>query len=505
MATLPDYSIDVEQPFLAAARGFQLGLTTETALQDRALAQQAAQREVQEKQLALQRQQQFQSGISNFFAKPPEQRKYDDLAPLMVGANKQQFDALKQIGDNMTAEKKEASQRFTGQTLLALEANPDVALASLEQRIGAETDPGQKQALGVIRGIAKVDPKHAGVLLEELGAATFGKTWHDGITSARKARRDAELAPSVLTKSVADADAAVAAALTAQATAKNAPEKAAADAALATARANKAKVDAEMARPLAQASLNLTAEQIRKITSEINTSVKKLNLDAQITEATVAEKLSNVLKNKTDLSDATKKLINEQATVAAVSQQSAEQFNKLANRLEAEGGGYGVFSNSKDFFNRSLGVKDAMTQMRQEYTRLRNASAIKALPPGPATDKDIELALRGFPPENADARVIASFLRGMAKMQDIDSAVANAKTDWLASNNGVLTRANKEFTAGNIKANAGESFLDFTKRIVDDVSKKYDPSAPLPATGAGGGRGNVNPPTVGQPNRTVDY
>jgi hypothetical protein len=46
----------------------------------------------------------------------------------------------------------------------------------------------------------------------------------------------------------------------------------------------------------------------------------------------------------------------------------------------------------------------------------------------------------------------------------------------------VLTRANKDFTAGNIKANAGESFLDFTKRIVDDVSKKYDPSAPQPET-----------------------
>jgi hypothetical protein len=198
MATLPDYSIDVEQPFLAATKGFQLGLTTETALQDRALAQQAAQREVQEKQLALQRQQQFQSGISNFFAKPPEERKYDDLAPLMVGANKQQFDALKQIGDNMTAEKKEASQRFTAETLLALEAAPDVALARLEQKIGAETDPGQKQALGVIRDIAKVNPKQAGVLLEELGAATFGKTWYDGITAARGERRLAAREPATL-------------------------------------------------------------------------------------------------------------------------------------------------------------------------------------------------------------------------------------------------------------------------------------------------------------------
>lgn len=205
MATLPDYRLNVEQPFLAAARGFQLGVTTETALQDRALKQQAAQLEAQNLQAAQQRQQQFQSGISSFFAKPPEERKYDELATLMVGADKQQFEALKQIGDNMTAEKKDASQRFTAQTLLALEANPDVALASLEQRINAETDPGQKQALGVIRDIAKVDAKQAGVLLEELGAATFGKTWYDGITAARGERRAAALAPSALAEQEAKA------------------------------------------------------------------------------------------------------------------------------------------------------------------------------------------------------------------------------------------------------------------------------------------------------------
>jgi len=31
----------------------------------------------------------------------------------------------------------------------------------------------------------------------------------------------------------------------------------------------------------------------------------------------------------------------------------------------------------------------------------------------------------------------------MAKLQDIDSAVGNAKADWLAQNNGTLTRAGK--------------------------------------------------------------
>jgi hypothetical protein len=81
--------------------------------------------------------------------------------------------------------------------------------------------------------------------------------------------------------------------------------------------------------------------------------------------------------------------------------------------------------------------------------------------------------LKGFPPENADARYIASFLRGMAKMQDINAGVEGAKVDWLAGNKGVLTRANQDFIAGDYTVKAGETYADFAKRVGEDVSKRY--------------------------------
>jgi len=117
-----------------------------------------------------------------------------------------------------------------------------------------------------------------------------------------------------------------------------------------------------------------------------------------------------------------------------------------------------------------------MTQLRQEYTRLRNTAAIKSLPPGPATDKDIAMALKGFPSDNASAGDLSSFLRGMAKLQDVDASINNAKTDWLAQNNGTLTRAKNTFVAGDYSTKPGETFNDFAQRIVGDVSKRYDPT-----------------------------
>lgn len=320
-----------------------------------------------------------------------------------------------------------------------------------------------------------------------------------------EARLKASTAPSALKKSVADADAAVAAATTAQAAATNAAEKATADAAKATADAAKAKVEADVAlatKPsviseaaskadeasvkaafaerLQQAGLNLNAAQIRNINNEISNRAAKLNLDTQTMQATVAEKLSSIQKNLTELPADTRKLVNDSAVTAAAAKQSADQYNDLAKRLDAAGGGYGAATSFADYLRKQTGAQSPLTELRQEYTRIRNSAAIKSLPPGVATDKDIELALKGIPPENANASTMASFLRGMGKMQDIEASVANAKTDWLANNNGVLTRARNTFQAGDYATKPGESFNDFTQRVVQDVSKRYNPAAQTP-------------------------
>jgi hypothetical protein len=297
----------------------------------------------------------------------------------------------------------------------------------------------------------------------------------DRFEKSVKAVSSAAQAPAELRQKLAVADKAESDAKTALATATNATETAAAELALKKAQAEKERIAAQFAGPLAQASLNLNASQIRNINSEISTRAANLNLNAQTTQATVAEKLSSINKNLNDLPADTRKLINESAVLSATSKQSAEQFNNLAKRLEESGGGYGAFSSASDFLKKGAGFQGGMTQLRQEYIRLRNTAAIKSLPPGPATDKDISLALKGFPGENASATDLSSFLRGMAKLQDVDASINNAKTDWLSQNNGVLTRAKGTFIAGDYATKPGETFNDFSQRIIGDVSKKYRP------------------------------
>jgi polyhydroxyalkanoate synthesis regulator phasin len=225
-----------------------------------------------------------------------------------------------------------------------------------------------------------------------------------------------------------------------------------------------------------QAGLDKLNWDIKNLQSQIKDRAEKLNLDRQTTQANVAEKLSAIQQRLTDIPDGAMKLINESATQSATSKQAATQYNDLAKRIESAEGGKGRLTSAAEWFAAQTGQQDAWTQIRNEYTRIRNTVAIKSLPPGPATDSDIQLALKGIPPETANAATLASFLRGTAKLQDIDSAISNAKTDWLSQNKGVLTRAKTPFIAGDYAAKPGETFNDFAQRIVVDVSAKYRPA-----------------------------
>jgi len=239
-----------------------------------------------------------------------------------------------------------------------------------------------------------------------------------------------------------------------------------------TANAKKAAIESDFTERLQTLGLTKANWDINNLKSEISNRSAKLNLDTQMTNATVLEKLASINKMATEIPADTRKLINESVVTATTAQQSAAQFNDLANRIEGLGG-YGKLSSLSEFAKSTIGAEGYETSLRQEYTRLRNSAAIKSLPPGPATDKDIQMALSGFPKDTSNSKQISQFLRGMAKLQDIDAAVANAKTDWLSQNNGALTRATKTLVVGDFRARPGESFNELSSRIAEDVNARY--------------------------------
>jgi len=440
-----NYSLDVVNPFQAALQGFQTGAgiqQVQQAQQDRLLAAQQAQQAMEAKAAEQARVQ----AIRQRYESSTEPMGYRDVIqyastfdPAMVSAAKELFTGLGAEGG-----KKELAK--VGKLLSAIRVNPQVAQSMLDEQITAArnaNDSEEVQRLELLKQTVETNPEMAlrGIAPQ---VAALGKEGQDMLASLFGAEETA--------------------AKTAETVAKTATEREV---------TRKTKTEADFAVQQEQAKLALNKANISNLNNQIADRAAQRQIDRQRLALETTARIAEIQSKGMEIPEHAQKLVNESATKATANKLAAEQQLNLATNLEKLGGGYGAFGSASEFIKKSLGAQDAMTQLRAEYTRLRNTGAMKYIPPGPATDKDIQMALEGFLPPNASAKQLASFLRGMAKISEMDAALENSKTDWLTNNKGQLGRARTSFIAGDLAVKPGESFTDFSTRAAKAVAEKY--------------------------------
>jgi hypothetical protein len=473
-----NYQLQSADPFAGVLQGLKLGATVQDV--EAARAKQAA--DLAAQQQAMTRQQQLGQAMQGLMAK--QNPTFADYQAVALLAPKDQAEAVLKSWGELSKEQQANDLRFGAQVLSSFQTGAaDLGITQLKQRAEAERNSGraaQAQVYDTAARLAEIDPKSAqttiGVMLAGLPG---GDKVIESVGKVQAQQREAALFGPVLTEAQAKADKAKADAIAAGIAAEFAPRMAQAGLTKAQSDAIKAASDANFADRLNQAGLNEKNWNIRAAQNQINVASARLGLDQQKTAADVQLTLARIGEIASSLPEQAKKDINTAAVAAGTAKQQAAQFNSLATRLQEAGGGFGVLSRANEWFRGATGNQDYVTQLRQEFTRLRNSAAVQSLPPGPATDKDIALVLEGFPAATADANTMASFLRGMAKLQDITAATENARVDWLSNNRGSLGRATATFPAGDFAAKPGETWVDMSTRIAQEINNRY-------AAGAGG-------------------
>jgi hypothetical protein len=170
------------------------------------------------------------------------------------------------------------------------------------------------------------------------------------------------------------------------------------------------------------------------------------------------------LPQGTEIDENARKIMNTAVETAISADLTASQAENLAEMYAKYRPASGYTAKGWEAVKRATGEEDIDTRLKQEYTKLRNTDVLKNLPPGVASDKDIEIALAAFPDTTANPDTIVAFLRGMAKLQRYASSVNKAKVEWV-NQNGSLGPARLEFTAGGEQVKKGMGFWDFTKKI----------------------------------------
>lgn len=421
-----NYQLNVQSPFEAALSGFKIGAT---------IADISAQRQAQEAD--LQRKQALQTQVQALIQNPnPTARDFTNVAMLLPKA---EADSMRANWETLSKDRQENELRFNGQVMSAFSANqPQIGIQLLKERATAERNAGREQqakAYETFAQIAEVSPQSA---QKTIGIMMAGLPGGD----------------KVLTSSIQ---------------ALKAPAEVRAGEATTT---REELVTANTPTRLALENTQ-TAANIRNLDSQIADRAgrlvldqNRLRLDRDRLQSDVELKLFELNQKGGQLDPSATKIVNESAVAAVAGEQSAGRMLDLASRLEQQGGGYGAASGINAWLRNATGNQDAWTQTRQEYVRLRNTQAIKSLPPGPATDRDIELALKGFPAENADAKTVASFLRGMAKMAQYEAVSESAKSEWVNSV-GSLGRATRDIEIGGIQVPRGTTYVDFARQFMD--------------------------------------
>ncbi|HBH4436121.1 TPA: phage DNA ejection protein [Escherichia coli] len=184
-----------------------------------------------------------------------------------------------------------------------------------------------------------------------------------------------------------------------------------------------------------------------------------------------AEKLINAAPK---LSVNMEKAIEKSAGDAAASRNAADSMTTLADTLEKEKPTPGLFGNAENMFSKLTGQDNYLRDMRIRFNQLANAQATKLLPPGPASDKDIEFARKGIPSETDNPMVMARWLRGMAKMESNNAKFNEFRSEWMSAN-GSPGQSDRNRNIMGMDVKKGESLNSAAKRF---LSSSYGDSQP---------------------------
>ena len=165
---------------------------------------------------------------------------------------------------------------------------------------------------------------------------------------------------------------------------------------------------------------------------------RRLNLEQQRIEVERER-----LKRGKDLTNQDKKLISDAQIAAEASEASVGDMTRLAAQYEANPPSAGIRGTAVEAWNDTFGTQNEQSRMKTEFQNIVNTGIINSLPPGVASDKDIEMARSGFMNKNWNSDQIAQYLRGMAKLAAFNTERDNLKAQWVSNNGGDISGFNE--------------------------------------------------------------
>lgn len=161
----------------------------------------------------------------------------------------------------------------------------------------------------------------------------------------------------------------------------------------------------------------------------------------------VGRKLGMVSREGMDLSAYAEKQLDMASTEAAQASADAGRYMTLADQIRQSSMSGGLKSSWTEYVKEQTGNQDEVTGLRKQAMQIVNSEAIKNLPPGPATDRDIEMVRAPFPTEKASPEYVANWLSAVARLNEKRAEFSEFKANFISENGSVRTKGGESLIA----------------------------------------------------------
>ncbi|EFE2386526.1 acyltransferase [Escherichia coli] len=168
-----------------------------------------------------------------------------------------------------------------------------------------------------------------------------------------------------------------------------------------------------------------------------NIAAQRLALDQQefgFKMQQAQEKAQQLISEAPKLSVNMEKGIETAVNNATASSNSANSMSALAQQFRAEKPTTGLFGNAQNMFAKLTGSDTTLRDLRIRQNALINSQVLKFLPPGPATDKDVEIVRQGAPTDMDNPETVARWLDAMANLERRNAQFNEFKAEWMSAN-----------------------------------------------------------------------
>ncbi|MCV9066147.1 DNA transfer protein [Escherichia coli] len=210
-----------------------------------------------------------------------------------------------------------------------------------------------------------------------------------------------------------------------------------------------------------------------------NIAAQRLALDQQefgFKMQQAQEKAQQLISEAPKLSVNMEKGIETAVNNATASSNSANSMSALAQQFRAEKPTTGLFGNAQNMFAKLTGSDTTLRDLRIRQNALVNSQVLKFLPPGPATDKDVEIVRQGAPTDMDNPETVARWLDAMANLERRNAQFNEFKAEWMSANgNPGQSRNGGQILGLDVKK--GESLGSAVKRYMSmntDVAPAQD-------------------------------